>query len=513
MSLKLKRMKVVMPSDFSLISRRTFRDTIPYAMGAHDQSLVFHMQTTIKRLSERLSFLQQFMLAIAVVLVIGMVTIGVWTGRQIENSTINRTAAITAVYVESIVAAQLHDWPSVGIVGSETQAVLDRLFVKGPLRRKVVRFKLWGPDGSILYSSDHVQMGRRFAVGERLAAAFAGTVQTRISDLDDADNQFERERWPRLLEVYVPVRGGAQGKIIAVAEFYHSTENLDRDIRTSQQRSWLLVAIATAAIYLLLFGLVRRANSTILDQQRDLRRQLHELGAALEENERMRQRLREAGASTTTLNEQLLLRVAADLHDGPAQMIAFALMRFDELAEACHRCASPRVDAVQHLRTIHGALDTSLRDVRNIASGLVIPGIAKLSLADTARRAVRDFEHMSGQTVQAEVDQALDKAPLAIKITVYRLLQESLANSLRHAPGSALQVRVQQTEGQVLVEIVDRGPGFDPQAAALSGRLGLAFMRERVRLLGGIFEIHSTPGYGTRIRARLPLSTEEMIHA
>lgn len=470
------------------------------------------MQTAMRPF-QRLSFSQQFMLTITVVLVIGMTIIGAWVGRQIENSVVNRTVAIAAVYVESIVAAQLHDWPSVGVVGSKTHAVLDRLFVEGPLHRKVVRFKLWGADGNILYSSDHVQMGRRFAIEGRLAAAFAGTVQARISDLDDADNQFERERWPRLLEVYVPVRTGAQGEIIAVAEFYHSTENLDRDIRTSQQRSWLLVAIATVAIYLLLLGLVRRANDMILDQQRDLRRQLYELGAALDENERMRQQLREAGASTTTLNEQLLHRVAADLHDGPAQAMAFALMRFDELAETCRRCALPQVDAAQHLRIIHGALDTSLRDVRNIASGLAIPGIAELSLADTARRAVRDFERMSGQTVQAEVDAALDKAPLAIKITVYRLLQESLANSRRHAPGGAPQVRVQQTDGQVLVAITDHGAGFDPQAAALSGRLGLTFMRERVRLLGGIFEVHSTPGRGTRIRARLPLSTEEMIHA
>jgi signal transduction histidine kinase len=71
---------------------------------------------------------------------------------------------------------------------------------------------------------------------------------------------------------------------------------------------------------------------------------------------------------------------------------------------------------------------------------------------------------------------------------------------------------LQKTDGQVLVSITDHGAGFDPHAAAIAGRLGLAFMRERVRLLGGVFEIVSALGRGTTIRARLPLSTEEMIH-
>jgi len=71
---------------------------------------------------------------------------------------------------------------------------------------------------------------------------------------------------------------------------------------------------------------------------------------------------------------------------------------------------------------------------------------------------------------------------------------------------------VKKHDGEVVLTIIDHGAGFDPHAAAIGGRLGLAFMRERVRLLGGIFEVDSAPGRGTRISARLPLSTEEMIH-
>lgn len=460
----------------------------------------------------RLSFSRQFMLAIIAVLLIGMAVVGTWLGRQIEDSEVHRAATISSVYVESIFAAQLHGWPGVGVVDDETHAVLDRVFVDGPLHREVLRFKLWDASGRIVYSSDDAQIGQRFPIDEELAAAFAGTVQARISDLDEADNQPEHARWPQLLEVYVPIRSGTNGEIGAVAEFYLSMTTLGRDIRIAQQHSWLLVALATIAIYLLLLSLVRRANDTILDQQRDLRHQLDQLRTALDENDRMREQLREAGASTTALNEAFLHRVAADLHDGPAQAIAFALMRFDEIAEVYCGATASKNDAAHDLRTIREALDSSLRDVRNIASGLAIPGIDELSLADTARRAVRDFERMSRQTVRAEIDESLGEAPLAVKIAVYRLLQESLTNGWRHALEATAQVRVQQVDGQVLVEVVDHGAGFDPQAAALSGRLGLAFMRERVRLLGGVFEIDSILGQGTCIRARLPLTPEEPIH-
>lgn len=59
----------------------------------------------------------------------------------------------------------------------------------------------------------------------------------------------------------------------------------------------------------------------------------------------------------------------------------------------------------------------------------------------------------------------------------------------------------------------DQGPGFDCRAASVAGRMGLAFMNERVRLLGGSFEVDTAPGQGTRIRLRLPLAAAEVLDA
>ena len=450
-----------------------------------------------------MSFSRQFLLAGSVLLLAGMFVVGAWLSMEIERSSVNRAASIAALYVESILVAELHPTPAGVTLLAGTHEAFDHIFLNGPLHRKVVRFKLWARDGTILYSSDHNQLGQRFPVEGELAAAFAGETQAHISELNEAGHEAERERWSRLLEVYVPVRAEGGHEVVAVAEFYHSTDTLMREIRHAQQRSWILVSVATLAIFLLLFVQVRRANDTIVQQRDDLGRQLQQLQVAFAENERMRARLGEAGAATTALNEQLLHRVAADLHDGPAQTLAYALMRLEEQLDGGDGVHAERA-------IIHTALKSSLDDLRDIAAGLGVPGIADLTLTETVHRAVRDVARQTTQNIEATIADDLNTSSLATKITVYRLLQESLANCTRHAPGVTPRVRVWHEAGAVAVEIADQGSGFDPAVAAQSGRLGLAFMKERVRLLGGTFLLETAPGKGTRILARLPLVTENL---
>jgi signal transduction histidine kinase len=481
-------------------------------MGNPASSPAMPVQEAPRRPYERVSFSRQFLLVSSALLLLGMAIIGGWISMEIERSAVNRAAAIAAVYVESILAAQLRDASPEALGRTEMHEALDRIFNGGPLRRKIVRFKLWDASGVIRYSNDHAQIGRQFPVQGLLATAFAGSVQAHMTNLKEDEHFAERERWHRLLEVYVPVRSGERGEIVVVAEFYHATDNIDRDIHGAQQRSWILVAVATLGIFLLLFLQVRRANDTIRQQRNDLRDQLQQLRVAFDENERMRARLGEAGAATTALNEQFLHRIAADLHDAPAQTLAFALMRFEELVETRGSGVPAGGGASPDQHAILAALRSSLDDLRNIAAGLGMPGIADLSLAETVQRAVRDFERQSGLKVDAEVDAGLLDAGLATKITVYRLLQESLANTRKHAHGEKVSVRAWRSGDQLHVEVKDEGTGFDPRVIMQSGRLGLAFMQERVRLLGGQFELESAPGRGTRIHATLPLTVVDIRH-
>jgi len=139
-----------------------------------------------------------------------------------------------------------HDW-SIPQLDASTHDTLDRVFLTGPLQRFVVRFKFWHPDGTIFYSSNHAQIGQRSTIDFGLAAAFRGDVRGRVSALDDANHERERELGPHLLEVFIPVRLPNHAEVAAVAEFYYSMESVDRDIREAQLRSWWVVALGTVA--------------------------------------------------------------------------------------------------------------------------------------------------------------------------------------------------------------------------------------------------------------------------
>lgn len=157
-----------------------------------------------------MSYSRQFLLVGSLLLLIGMFIVGAWLSLEIERSTVNRTASIAAVYVESILVAQLHPTPAGVTMLAGTHEAFDHIFLNGPLHRKVVRFKLWRTDGTIIYSSDHSQLGLRFPVEGELAEAFAGKLQAHVSSLDEAGHEAERGQWSRLLEVYVPIRAEGQ---------------------------------------------------------------------------------------------------------------------------------------------------------------------------------------------------------------------------------------------------------------------------------------------------------------
>lgn len=220
-----------------------------------------------------------------------------------------------------------------------------------------------------------------------------------------------------------------------------------------------------------------------------------------------------AAARTTALNERFLRRIAADLYDGPGQDLALALLRIDELADVCAACSVSLVKrkaANDDFRTIQSALRSALADMRAILAGLRLPEIEQLSVAETVERAVRDYEHKTSAEVELAVSDVPVEAPLSVKITLYRIIQESLANGFKHADGASQRVSITGKENQLIVEISDNGPGFNKRGILPDEHLGLVGMRERVEILAGTFEVKSAQNNGTLICAHLPLTLLEV---
>jgi len=93
--------------------------------------------------------------------------------------------------------------------------------------------------------------------------------------------------------------------------------------------------------------------------------------------------------------------------------------------------------------------------------------------------------------------------PLPVKEDLYRIAQEAMHNTVKHAHANHVDLRLDQTPDEVLLEIRDNGVGLDT-SGSFPGHLGLHSMRERVANLGGTFQIESEPGAGTRICVRVP---------
>jgi len=463
-------------------------------------------ETPINRLAGLLglnqsnSLARRFLLASLAVLVVGALTVGWWIGGQLERGIVDRTASITGLYVQSFVEPHLESLASGEWLDDRDIEELDALLSDTTFGERVVALKVWRPDGAIVYSPDRALIGQSFPVADGLRDAVNGSVVADMSALEADENVSEQARgFSRLLEMYLPVRERGGGRIIAVAEFYVLPTEIDQEVAGAQLRSWLAVGGVVTLVYVLLFGIVRQGSQTIDRQRLTLENQVAELSTLLEQNEVLRDRVRVAAERTTTLGERNLRRISGDLHDGPGQMLALAMLRLDQL-----RAEDGKVDE-RELADLQSALNDALRDMRAIAAGLRLPELLSLSTAETLRRAVDDHVRRTGVAVALTLHEPPREASLPTKIALFRATQELLSNATRHGGGSDVALSLGAEAGRLVLTVVDSGPGFGETRVGEGGHLGLAGIREQAELLGGTFEIGQRPGTGAQVTVRWPL--------
>lgn len=465
------------------------------------------MQARVKNTILNLSPSQRFMLASFVILLVGMVGIGAYVEKQIETGVIHRTGATTALYVDSFVAPNLQELGHSNELLPEHLETLSNLIQNTPLGNQIVAFKVWDTRGRLLYTTDQTIIGKTYPMHEGMLRARLGEVVSEVSPLEQEENAPLAAVYNQLLETYSPVWLSGTNQIIAVAEFYQLKDELDAEISVLKRRSWLVVGMAILIMYLLLSGFVRKASDTITQQQAELRTKVTQLTELLSQNRELHERVRRAAASVALLNESYLRRVGSELHDGPAQDLGLSLLNLDAMVGRFEAHQLEQVDqaTLDQLTEIQASLGSALKEMRGIATGVSLPQLTELSLAETIIRVVRTHERRTSTQVTLELDNVPDQVSLPYKITVYRLIQEALNNAFRHANGLGQQVRVHCEGDQIVVEIFDSGPGFHPeQVATWDGHLGLSGMRERVESLGGLFKIESQIQQGTTVMAYLP---------
>jgi two-component system sensor histidine kinase UhpB len=200
-------------------------------------------------------------------------------------------------------------------------------------------------------------------------------------------------------------------------------------------------------------------------------------------------------------------RLARELHDEPLQLFAHLARQLGSLAEVP---GIPAAAADGLTRAHQQALDAALR-LRGLARELRPPTLDHFGLIAALSSLLADVDEPAD--LQADLQVTGEAVRLAgnIELGAFRIIQEAVRNSLRHAEARRLRVTVEFGADALRLTVTDDGRGFTPdelddQAATHLGVLG---MRERTRLLDGHFEIRSAPGAGTVVDARMPLHAQQ----
>lgn len=297
----------------------------------------------------------------------------------------------------------------------------------------------------------------------------------------------------------------SEGRNLAVVKLQNDFSEAINDALGFSFRLFFFALLATLSMFLLLYWNFRRGVKTIELQEQKLNQQILRLSSLLSSNKNLQKSMKTASSRAVELNEQFLRRVGADLHDGPAQMIGFAVLRLNKV--------SKEEEAKQFSHEFHAvreALDQSLDEIRGISSGLVLPELESLSMEECLRKVVT-LHGVKSDSEISQYYQDLDvPISLPIKICAYRFVQEGLNNAHRHGQAKKCRLSAHIKANELVISLKDNGIGFRKSTLNHSGgHIGLMGLRDRIESLGGQFSINSELGVGTALKLSLSLLDDD----
>ncbi len=192
--------------------------------------------------------------------------------------------------------------------------------------------------------------------------------------------------------------------------------------------------------------------------------------------------------------------IAGELHDEIGQALTGLKFQLEAVAK---EVAPPVKEKLTE--ALVGTTDLLAR-TRDLTLRLRPPILDDLGLQPAIEWHLALFQRQTGIVIEGEFALPAGRLPGELETTIFRIVQEALTNVARHSRSQATHVMITLEDRHVMVEIADRGSGFDLEAVrARRNSLGLGVMTERARLAGGKLEIISCPGRGTRVQAAFPL--------
>lgn len=235
--------------------------------------------------------------------------------------------------------------------------------------------------------------------------------------------------------------------------------------------------------------------------------------AALQESEArlqvLAEQLRELSAHLETVREEEKARIAREVHDELGQMLTVLKLE-TSMCELAYADLDPGLrDRLNSMKRLIAQLFQLVRDVATALR----PPILDAGIASAIEWQARRFEARTQIPCLVQVPDNLPSLPDATAIGLFRILQESLTNVMRHAEAHTVELSLTLNDGVLCMRIADDGKGFDLRAERPAS-FGLVGMRERVLIMGGQLHLDTLPGEGTTLRIHIPLDpvAEEHVH-
>jgi two-component system sensor histidine kinase DegS len=197
-------------------------------------------------------------------------------------------------------------------------------------------------------------------------------------------------------------------------------------------------------------------------------------------------------------------RFARDVHDGPAQAFANAIIGLEFIERALHSDRDTVLDdALGEIERIKTTMREGLTEIRRFIFDNRPTMLQDRGLAATVRHYVQSYQSIFPMVVRLDIDDDISRLDAERELTAFRVVQESIQNASKHARASRVDVSIRRgEEDHIVVTVSDDGRGFDPErvSAHAMGGAGLKGMEERASLVGGTLLVQSERGEGTKIQ-------------
>lgn len=263
-------------------------------------------------------------------------------------------------------------------------------------------------------------------------------------------------------------------------------KDLDLQVKTKQRNAFLFTGIGIIALisFAFLYFRQRTIKDRIIAQQRI--RQLEEEKKLL------------AAKSLVEGQEEERKRIARELHDGLGVLLSTTKIQFSSIQ-------NENPENQQLIERATKLLEQASSDVRKISHNMMPGLLTKLGLYEAVEDLLEKVSETKGMKVRANIREDAKRLQENDEIMVYRIIQELVNNTLKHADAKTIEIQMQTMPGYLEIFYSDDGKGFKMEEKAGSKSLGLQSIESRVSFLNGKMQMYSAPGKGVSYKFEIPI--------